>query len=109
MGFGDDHAVVERTSFKTKFLDYLAFGRPILVWGPLYCSAARTASEFDSAEVVVDPSEVECLSVLNALAADKERQRTLVANSRKMYEDRFHPDRIHGGLVEKIRALMPKR
>ncbi|MFM7373633.1 MAG: glycosyltransferase, partial [Chthoniobacterales bacterium] len=34
MGFGDDHAVVERTSFKTKFLDYLAFGRPILVWGP---------------------------------------------------------------------------
>ena len=109
MGFGDDHALVERTSFKTKFLDYLAFGRPILVWGPSYCSAARTASEFDSAEVVSHPSEMECLLALQALAADRERQRTLVANSRKMYEDRFHPDRIHGGLVEKIHALMPKR
>jgi hypothetical protein len=26
-----------------------------------------------------------------------------------MYEDRFHPDRIHGGLVEKIRLLIPNR
>jgi hypothetical protein len=108
MGFGEDHAVVERTSFKTKFLDYLAFGRPILVWGPSYCSAARTAAEFDSAQVVADPSGVACLLGLQALAADNDRQRALVANARRMYKDRFHPDSIHAGLVGKLRALTKK-
>ncbi|MFM8807540.1 MAG: hypothetical protein ACKOJB_01300, partial [Chthoniobacterales bacterium] len=35
--------------------------------------------------------------------------RITIGNSRKMYKDRFHPDRIHGGLVENIRALIPNR
>jgi glycosyltransferase involved in cell wall biosynthesis len=109
MGFGENHALVERTSFKTKFLDYLAFGRPILVWGPSYCSAARTALEFDSAAVVSSPSEDDCLATLQVLAADPERKRRLVGNARKMYDDRFHPDRIHAGLLEKINALIATR
>lgn len=102
MGFGEDCAQVERTSFKTKFLDYLSFRRPILVWGPEYCSAVRVAREFDSAECVTDPSPAVCRKAIADLAASPERRRQLMGNAVKMYKDRFHPDRIHEGLVRKI-------
>jgi len=102
MGFEAQAALVERTSFKTKFLDYLTYRKPIVVWGPAYCSAARVAREFDSAVVCADENEDSVIRTLMDLAARPERQRELVERARQMYEDRFHPDRIHGGLVRVI-------
>ena len=108
MGFGDDCAHVERTSFKTKFLDYLSFRRPILVWGPEYCSAVRVAREFDSGECVISASPTHCAEAIHRLACDPERRTMLIANADKMYQDRFHPDKIHEGLVEKVRELLKR-
>jgi hypothetical protein len=105
MGFEKRCELVERTSFKTKFLDYLAFQKPIFLWGPDYCSSARIAREFDSAESCAAPGPEACLDSLVKLAASPERQRHLVRNARRMYEERFHPDRIHALLMEKCRAL----
>jgi hypothetical protein len=107
MGFGSENEQVERTSFKTKFLDYLSFERPVCVWGPSYSSAVLTAREFDSAEVCDSPSEHDCLSMLRALAADRKRPVDLMANAAKMYEARFHPERIHSRLLEECRKLLP--
>jgi glycosyltransferase involved in cell wall biosynthesis len=109
MGFETDAALIERTSFKTKFLDYLTFSKPIFVWGPESCSAVRVAREFDSAEVSTSSSEREAVAGLLRLARNPERQFTLVEKARAMYEDRFHPDMIHAGLVEKIRSLVNQR
>jgi hypothetical protein len=95
MGFGAANAQIERTSFKTKFLDYLSLARPIFVWGPDYSSAVRTAREFDSAEICDSPEASACLAGLLALGADQIRQEALVAHARAMYEGRFHPDTIH--------------
>jgi len=106
MGFGKDCAQVERTSFKTKFLDYLSFRRPILVWGPEYCSAVRVAREFDSGECVTDESAEVCAQAIARLAGDPERRSELIENASAMYQDRFRPDRIHSGLVEKIEELI---
>lgn len=106
MGFDAEAALIERTSFKTKFLDYITFGKPIFVWGPASCSAVRAAREFDSAEVCTSSSEREAVAGLRGLAKNTERQIRLVAKARAMYEDRFHPDKIHAGLVEKIRSLV---
>lgn len=106
MGFGEECARVERTSFKTKFLDYLSFRRPILVWGPDYCSAVRVAREFDSGECVTTDSPSHCAEAIDRLAADPERRRTLIANAGSMYRDRFNPHKIHEGLVSKIRELV---
>ena len=109
MGFEAEAALIERTSFKTKFLDYLTFGKPIFVWGPESCSAVRVAREFDSADVCTSSSEREAVAGLTSLARNPERQFTLVQKARAMYEDRFHPDKIHTGLVEKIRSLVNQR
>ncbi|MFN5961836.1 MAG: glycosyltransferase [Verrucomicrobiota bacterium] len=106
MGFEEQAALVERTSFKTKFLDYLTYRKPIVVWGPGYCSAVRVAREFDSAAVCADEKEDSVIRMLTDLSARPERQRELVERAMRMYEDRFHPDRIHGGLVRVIAAAV---
>lgn len=106
MGFHPSHAHIESTSFKTKFLDYLSFRRPILVWGPEYSSAVRVAREFDSAECVTDPSPLACASALSRLARSPARREQLQAHATVMYHDRFHPERIHQALVDKIRELV---
>ncbi|MEI9864581.1 MAG: hypothetical protein WDN00_08515 [Limisphaerales bacterium] len=73
-GFEAECAQVERTSFKTKFLDYLSNQKPILVWGPEYCSAVRVAREFDSAEVCVEPDAAAFLEKILLLKNDPERR-----------------------------------
>ena len=106
MGFGEKCAQVEKTSFKTKFLDYLAYKKPILVWGPDYCSAVRVAREFDSAEVCSDPDPRSMIAKISSLSGSRLRQKQLVDNASRMYEDRFHPDKIHSGLLRKIDATI---
>lgn len=106
MGFGPECALTERTSFKTKFLDYLSFEKPILVWGPEYCSAIRYAREFDSAETCVKPDSAEMFETILSLARNRERQVSLVSNARRMYNDRFHPDNIHAEFVRQTYRLL---
>ncbi len=105
MGFEKSCEFAERTSFKTKFLDYLTFRKPIVVWGPEYCSAVRFAREFDSAEVCLDSNPEYVLSKILSLSRNVQRQAELVANAEKMYQERFHPDRIHIGLVGKLQVV----
>jgi len=109
MGFGESCAQVEHTSFKTKFLDYVSFQKPILVWGPDYCSAVRIAREFDSAECCTSADERACRAILEKLVNDPSRQLQLVTNARRMYEDRFNPDRIHNVLVQQFRTVISAR
>jgi hypothetical protein len=99
MGFGRECAHTERTSFKTKFLDYLTFRKPILLWGPDYCSASRYADEFDSAEKCHSPDPPAFLETIRRVQTNPERQKQLVANAEKMFQDRFHPDKIHTHFV----------
>jgi len=109
MGFGDECAQTERTSFKTKFLDYLTFQKPIVVWGPEYCSAVRFAREFDAAECYTSPDPAGCVATLQNLARASERQKQLVANARRMYQSRFEPSRIHGVLVKQCENVVRRQ
>ena len=106
MGFGDECAQIERTSFKTKFLDYLTFQKPIVVWGPDYCSAVRVAREFDAAQCYTSPDVAGCIATLENVAHSSERQKQLVANARRMYQSRFEPSRIHAVLLRECEKLV---
>jgi len=106
MGFGDECAQIERTSFKTKFLDYLTFQKPIVIWGPEYCSAVRVAREFDGAECYTSPDAAGCVATLQNVARSSERQKQLVANARRMYHSRFDPSRIHAVLLRECEKLV---
>ena len=106
MGFGDECAQTERTSFKTKFLDYLTFQKPIVIWGPEYCSAVRIAREFDAAECYTSPNAAGCIATLENVARNAERQKQLVANARQMYHSRFEPNLIHAVLLRECEKLV---
>src|SRR5207248_355036 len=106
MGFGDECAQIERTSFKTKFLDYLTFQKPIVIWGPEYCSAVRVAREFDAGECYTSSDAAGCIAALENLARSSERQTQLVANARRMYQSRFEPSRIHAVLLRECEKLV---
>lgn len=106
MGFDEDCALTERTSFKTKFLDYLSYQKPILVWGPEYCSAVRVAREFDSAEICAQPDAAAFLQNILSVARNPQRQAALAKHAGRMYQDRFYPDKIHAGLVCKIQQTI---
>ena len=105
MGFGKDFELIERTSFKTKFLDYLSVGRPVFVWGPPYCSAVRYAKEFDSAEVCTEENPIHAAMGLSRLLTDSVRKKELAVNAERMYADRFHPDKIHQVFVDGMRQV----
>lgn len=109
MGFGEACAHTERTSFKTKFLDYLTFRKPILLWGPEYCSASRYADEFDSAEKCNAPEPEAFLEAIRRLQASPARQKQLVVNADKMFQDRFHPDKIHAHFVRHSLKLLGRK
>lgn len=106
MGFDESIALVEKTSFKTKFLDYISFGKPILLWGPEYCSAVKVARAFDSAEVCTSENVTDLMAVIRNLKNDPERQRSLVNNAISMYEHEFHPDKIHSILKKSIEDVI---
>jgi hypothetical protein len=109
MGFGDDCAQIERTSFKTKFLDYLTFQKPIVIWGPEYCSAVRVAREFDAAECYTSPDAPGCVATLENVARSAERQKQLAANARRMYHSRFEPSQIHAVLLRECEKLVRRQ
>ena len=52
MSFEKEHELFMRTSFTTKFLDYVAFGKPVILWGPEYCMPVRVARKHGGAAVV---------------------------------------------------------
>lgn len=105
MGFDESCAQIERTSFKTKFLDYLTFQKPILLWGPDYCSAVSIAEEFDSAEVCTSHEPSDYLTTIEDVRGNYSRQQCLIKNAQRMYSNRFNPDTIHRQLVQKMKAL----
>lgn len=106
MGFEDECAQVEKTSFKSKFLEYLSFQKPIFIWGPAYCSAVYYAQEFDSAEVCTSADPKDFLRTITRVKHDLARQQQLVKNAQRMYSERFNPDNIHQLLVSKMEALV---
>lgn len=106
MGFNESSQKIERTSFKSKFLDYISFQKPIFVWGPKYCSAVETAQKFDSAEVCISPKAEDILSIILATKDSQERQYQLIKNAQQMYEEEFHPDQLQSVFSSQIEKVI---
>jgi glycosyltransferase involved in cell wall biosynthesis len=105
MGFDEASTIIETTSFKTKFLDYITFQKPILLWGPSYCSAVVIAEEFKSAAVCTSSVASDFIKVIQDVKNDPVKQIELVNNALLMYHERFNPDTIHLKLKSAIQSL----
>jgi hypothetical protein len=108
MGFGEDARLIESTSFKSKFVDYLVSGRPIIVWGPEYCTAVRHARKYGFAEFVTNPDPETVLTTIIKLAHDPERCAELVQNALKFFENEIDANIVFKRAYEEKCKLISK-
>jgi hypothetical protein len=106
MSFESEHELFMRTSFTTKFLDYVSFGKPVILWGPEYCTPVRVAREHGGAAVVsaADATAVVCLC--HKIARDTELNEKLSKQALQLHQTLFNPDRLQDIFVQKITELV---
>ena len=111
MSFEPEHRLFMETSFTTKFLDYTAFGKPIILWGPEYCTPVRVARRDGGALVVNTPDAAEVVATCRKMSSAPQTRRSLAEQARKLHRELFNPDRLQAvfvGAIEKL-ALTRKR
>jgi glycosyltransferase involved in cell wall biosynthesis len=101
MSFGSELELMMRTSFTTKFLEYVQFAKPVIVWGPGYCQPVSVARE-TAAGLPVDQDDVE--AVVKALESlrSPERWLELARGAWSAANGIFSHERIHGVFRESI-------
>ncbi len=105
MSFEREHELFMRTSFTTKFLDYSAFGKPVILWGPDYCTPSRLAKRENAALVVEKESPDGVIEAAKKLADDEQEVARLSAASQRLNHTVFSPDRLQGIFVVQIEKL----
>jgi hypothetical protein len=106
MSFEKEHELFMRTSFTTKFLDYVSFGKPVILWGPEYCTPVRVAREHGGAAVVSSADATAVVSLCHKIAGDRELNEKLSREALHLHHTLFNPDRLQNVFVEKITELV---
>jgi len=106
MSFDKKDELFMRTSFRTKFLDYVAFGKPIILWGPEYCTPVHVAKKHGGAVVVPTSDGDAIVSVCRQIAADSELSTRLSNEAMQLHQTLFNPDRLQKMFVQKITELV---
>jgi len=106
MSFEKEHELCMRTSFRTKFLDYVAFGKPVILWGPEYCTPVRVARKHGGAAVVSYSDADAVVALSRQIAADSALSEKLSNEALQLHQTLFNPDRLQDIFVQKITELI---
>ena len=109
MSFEKEHDLFMRTSFTTKFLDYVAFGKPVILWGPEYCTPVRVARKHGGAAVVSSSDAGAVVSLCRQIATDPALNEKLSNEALRLHQTLFNPDRLQDIFVRKITELVDGR
>jgi hypothetical protein len=105
MSFEKEHELFMRTSFTTKFLDYVAFGKPVILWGPEYCAPVRVARKHGGAAIISTDEADAVVSLCRQIAGDAALKEELSKQARHLHQTLFNPDRLQELFVRKITEL----
>jgi len=106
MSFEKEHELFMRTSFTTKFLDYVAFGKPVILWGPEASGPVHVAREHDGATVISSEDPGAVVSLCREIAADKGLNEKLSKGALHLQQTSFNPDRLHAIFVPEMERLV---
>jgi len=109
MSFEKEHDLFMRTSFTTKFLDYVAFGKPVILWGPEYCTPVRVARKHGGTAVVSSSDAGAVVSLCRQIATDPALNEKLSNEALRLHQTLFNPDRLQDIFVRKITELVDGR
>lgn len=105
MSFEKEHELFMRTSFTTKFLDYVGFGKPIVLWGPEYCTPVRVAHEDGGAIAVNEKSPKAVVAACREIVRNLALRERLAQDALLLHQTLFNPDRLQGIFVTEIERL----
>jgi hypothetical protein len=109
MSFEKEHELFMRTSFTTKFLDYVAFGKPVILWGPDYCTPVHVARKHGGAAVVSTADAGVVVSLCRRIAGDAGLNEKLSKEALRLHQTLFDPDRLQAVFVGEIEKLVADR
>lgn len=109
MSFEEQYKLFMRTSFTTKFLDYVAFGKPVILWGPEYCTPVQVAKRRGGALVVDSPDASAIVAVCQRLANEPALRQQYSEGARQLHATLFNPDRLQNIFVTEIEKLVSAR
>jgi glycosyltransferase involved in cell wall biosynthesis len=109
MSFEAEHELFMRTSFTTKFLDYVAFGKPVVLWGPQYCTPFRVAHQHGGAVAVNQNDADAIVSACRQIAGNARWREQLSQEARRLHQTLFNPDRLQAIFVGEIEKLVAAR
>ena len=105
MSFGDESRDNMIVSFPSKLADYTATGRPLLIYGPPFCSAVRWAkSNFEVAEVVEEADSAHILASLVRLRNNPSHSSVLARRAGEVGKQNFSASSARTHLHEVLTA-----
>ena len=94
-----------QTSFPSKLVDYCQFGKPIIIWGPDYCSAVQWGRQYESALVVTSPSAKDLVEAIKELVHKPLEQKRLGDKASEMARGMFNPEKIQQQFIESLQQI----
>src|SRR5919202_5330 len=105
LSFNQPDQIRMQTSFPSKLLEYCQFGKPIIIWGPEYCSAVRWGRKHQSALVVTSPLAQDLVKAIQELETQPEEQTRLGNKALEMAQGMFNPEKIQQQFVDSLYQL----
>ena len=109
MSFEPEYELFIRTSFTTKFLDYVAFEKPVILWGPEYCGPVRFARKHGGAAAVSTDDAGAVISLCRQIGGDTALSNELSKQALQLHQTLFNPDRLQSIFVGEIEKLVAGR
>jgi glycosyltransferase involved in cell wall biosynthesis len=94
------------TSFPSKMVEMAQFGKPLVIWGPEYCSGVQWARQGNRALCVTDPNPASLCQALEKLAASPAEQERLAATAEQAAQSDFNPDKIQSQFLQALRGVL---
>lgn len=109
MGFGEDARLIESTSFKSKLGEYFQSGRPILVWGPVYCTAVTDARKHGFAYTVTEENPMAVWHGCDKLGRSSGTMETVIEAGRRFYREHLCAEVTSDFLRAQFQELAERR
>jgi hypothetical protein len=96
------------TSFPSKLPEYAQFGKPIVIWGPEYCSAIHWGREGDQSLCVTDENPRVLVSSLEKLKDSSQNLKYYGQKAKVASRTEFDPTIIQNKFLDHIWQLILK-
>jgi glycosyltransferase involved in cell wall biosynthesis len=87
------------TSFPSKLVEFAQFGKPLVVWGPEYCSAVHWSKQKNSALCVTFPDSKKLVAELEQLYKFASEQDKFAYSAQQAAKHEFDKDKIQKNFI----------